>query len=400
MVSARHVLGFCMLAATMCLWVGSSVFVQMIFEDVHYVKPIFMTLFNSASSACMLLPRLVQICSGGKAAHRDDGKRSDSTGGSGELSRESVDPAPPQVLRLSTTIGMLWLCAQWVFNFSLLHTSIATSTVLSSTSSVFTFVFSLVICGDPFRWLSFCAALFSFGGCTIVAMQAPLAVANDAVNNSDFGNELTLVAAAMFALVTVVLRKWAPEDFDCSYFMGMNGMLAIFLAPLLLTIADSYGIEEFARPPLKTLVCLALNALFGCTIANYFYTSALLLLSPIVATVSMSLSIPLSALVDQVLLRQHTFSAGWLVGASLVCMSVLLAAVDLEGSEESREKSGKEEKACKASELRPLLDEEVGEGEDDECYSESRCCEGGRITTAKHGREQLERLEIADPEGN
>lgn len=394
MVSGRHILGFCMLGGTMCLWVGSSVLVQMIFEDVHFVKPFFMTLFNSASSACMLLPRLVRCCRQGQSAHRDDGKRPDSTGGSGELV-ESIDPAPFEVIRLSTTIGMLWLCAQWVFNLSLLHTSVATSTVLSSTSSVFTFVFSLVICGDPFRWMSFFAALCSFGGCTIVAMQTPRTVANDAVSNSEFGNQLTMLSAAMFALTSVLLRKWASDDFDCSYFMGMNGMLALCLAPILLNVVDYAGIEEFAQPPAKTLACLAFNALFGCTVANYFYTSALLLLSPVVATVGLSLSIPLSALVDQVVLRQHTFSAGWLAGAFLVCLGVLLAAIDLEGDGNS-EKPGKEEKACKSSELRPLLDEENGDAEDAECYSEGESCERRDIGGTLKRRQELERLEIAD----
>merc|ERR1712048_789176 len=102
----------------------------------------------------------------------------------------------------------------------------------------------------------------------------------------------------------------------------MNGLLALGLSPVLLYVAHTCGIECFRPPPPHTLLFLTANALLGSTFANYLYTSALLLLSPIVTSVCLSLSIPLSALADEVFLQQHRFSAGWAMGAGLVSCGV------------------------------------------------------------------------------
>jgi len=190
--SSKKAVGFAMLGGTVVLWVASSVLVQMVFEGVHFEKPVFVTLFNSSMSVSFLIMRL-PMCAGSRA---DD---------------QAAKSVPfRSVLRLSSTLGLLWLCSQWAFNMSLVYTSVATNTVLSSTSSVFTFFFSIVICRDPFRWPSFCAAVFSFAGCTIVAIQAPSNISKDAVTNSSFGDVLVLVSSAMFAFVSVLLRKLAP----------------------------------------------------------------------------------------------------------------------------------------------------------------------------------------------
>merc|ERR1712048_933813 len=74
------------------------------------------------------------------------------------------------------------------------------------------------------------------------------------------------------------------------------------------------------------------NAILGSTFANYLYTSALLLLSPLVTSVGLSLSIPISAVTDEVFLGQHAFTMVWALGAALACCGVAFAALDLDGS--------------------------------------------------------------------
>jgi len=344
----------------MILWVASSVTIQMIFSGVHFEKPVFVTLLNSASSVSLLLPRLARHCGLRSQRSREREKTRNALGGLAvgiqEAKRKSSNLS---VLKLSATIGLLWLCAQWIFNLSLLYTSVATNTVLSSTSSVFTFFFSLVLCRDPFRWCSFNAALCSFIGCMMVSLQSPRNVAASAVTNSVFGDLLTLSSAALFALVSVMLRKLAPKEFDLSAFMGMNGLLAIGLSPGVLYAAHHAGLEHFRPPTGETLLALTVNAVLGSTCANYLYTSALLLLSPLVTTVSMSLSIPISALTDELVLRQHRFSGGWLLGACFVASGVVFAAFDLE-EPVGATKSAKGEEVAKedGEELESLLAED------------------------------------------
>lgn len=292
-----------MLTGALVLWTVSSVVVQMIFGGTgHFRKPLFVTLFNAVMSIPLLLP----LCTNTKQ---------------GVEKMASVLPA-------SSTVGSLWLCSQIIFNLSLLHTSVATNTVLSSTTSIFTFLFSLIILQDPFRRRSFFAAILSFSGCVVVSTQTPVNTAEGAITNSYLGDGLALASAAMFACASVLLGKVAPDGMEVNVYMGVNGLFALIFAPCLLYAAHAGGVEKYEAPEWGTVVALAANAFLGCALANFLYTSALMLLPPLLANVYMCLSIPMSALIDEIVLSQHQFSSIWMVGAAIVCMSVALAAFD------------------------------------------------------------------------
>lgn len=187
---------------------------------------------------------------------------------------------------------------------------------------------------------------------------------NDAMANSLLGDLLALGSAAMFSLASVMLRKLAPAEFDIGFFMGVNGFLVLSVSPVVLVLVHVLGIEKFQAPGMWTLVFLAGNALLGCTLANYLYTSALLVLSPLAATVSMSLSIPVSALMDQVVLRNHTFSTGWAAGAALVGASVFLVALDSDPDEDLKA-ARDDRRGAEETELQSLITA-ADSAEDDE----------------------------------
>lgn len=172
-----------------------------------------------------------------------------------------------------------------------------------------------------------------------------------------------------------MLQKMAPQEFDLSFFMGMNGLLAIGLSPGVLYAANRFGFEDFSAPTGTALVALSVNAVLGSTCANYLYTSALLLLSPLVSTVCMSLSIPISALTDEFFLRQHSFSVGWLIGATFVASGVVFAAFDLEAPTSQTSLARKE--AAEGEELESLLQQNGS----DECdkTNDSDCQELCRV---------------------
>lgn len=343
--TSQHMLGFAMLTGTLFLWIASSVAVQTIFGGpVQFRKPMFLTLFNSATSTVLLLPRIFDA----------------------RTAKTSLVSTISAVGSLSGTAGLIWLCSQFIFNISLLHTSVATNTVLSSTSSMFTFVFSLCICRDRFSWRTCGAATLSCLGCAVVAYQAPQNLQADAVTTSSFGDALALTSAALFALASVLLRKWALPEMDMSDYMGVNGLLSLVLAPGMLYAGHVCGIESFTAPSIRIVMALAVNAVVGSSFANYLYTRALMLLSPVVANMYMSLSIPLSALTDELLLGEHRFSLGWAMGASMACVAVFAAAFDMDESEEDMRKDMR--RHADDAELESLLDSmgDVGEFDVDE----------------------------------
>lgn len=122
----RHVQGIIMLAACLVLWVSSSAAVQLLATNSvqQFQQPLFVTLFNSTMGILLLAPYL--------------------------LPKTDLRSGLVATGWMSATVGILWLCSQCLYNVSLLHTSVATNTVLSSTSSIFTFVLSLLT-GNHFR---------------------------------------------------------------------------------------------------------------------------------------------------------------------------------------------------------------------------------------------------------
>jgi hypothetical protein len=56
---------------------------------------------------------------------------------------------------------MFWFIAQYLFNLSLSMTSVTSNTILSSSSSLFTFALSMVVLKEPYS----CAKLLSIAAC-------------------------------------------------------------------------------------------------------------------------------------------------------------------------------------------------------------------------------------------
>eukprot|EP00913_Durusdinium_trenchii_P014686 g13778.t2 len=172
--------------------------------------------------------------------------------------------------------------------------------------------------------------LLCFLGSCLVAFQTPTDASTWAVHSTYTGEALALLAAALFSLCSVLLEHQSGRDFDPGLFLGLNGMVALAGAPLVLALASQWGLEPLRLPDLHVLMVLLLNASFGCLFANYLYSCALLRLGPTVANSALSLSIPLSAAVDAVILQEHRFSMWWLLGASFTTSGVVLCALDLD----------------------------------------------------------------------
>mmetsp|Transcript_25573 Transcript_25573/g.55575 ORF Transcript_25573/g.55575 Transcript_25573/m.55575 type:complete len:87 (+) Transcript_25573:420-680(+) len=68
------------------------------------------------------------------------------------------------------------------------------------------------------------------------------------------------------------------------------------------------------------------NAVIGTSLSDYLWATGVLLTSPLVATVSLNLTIPVSFITDAVVLHQHAFSWTAPVGALAVFVGVLASA--------------------------------------------------------------------------
>ncbi|KAI9116097.1 hypothetical protein K1719_013027 [Acacia pycnantha] len=73
-----------------------------------------------------------------------------------------------RVAKVSLLICPFWFFAQLTFNLSLKYTTVTSNTILSSASSLFTFLVSLAFLGEKFTWIKLFGVLLCMGGTIIV----------------------------------------------------------------------------------------------------------------------------------------------------------------------------------------------------------------------------------------
>merc|ERR1719230_261882 len=95
-----------------------------------------------------------------------------------------------------------------------------------------------------------------------------------------------------------------------------------------MTIAHVTGIEVLQVPSGKALSIMLLNGVLGTALSDFLWAQGVLLTSPLVATLCLNMTIPVSFVTDSLLLRQHTFSWFFPLGATFVFAGVTCGAVD------------------------------------------------------------------------
>lgn len=115
------------------------------------------------------------------------------------------------------------------------------NTILSSASSLFTFLVSLAFLAEKFTWVKLISVLLCMAGTIIVSLgdsQTGLTTAS----NPLLGDILALVSAALYAVYITLIRKKLPDDdgksgqASMAQFLGFLGLfnLIIFLPVALI----------------------------------------------------------------------------------------------------------------------------------------------------------------------
>lgn len=93
-------------------------------------------------------------------------------------------------------------------------TCVQSNTILSSSSSLFTFLVSLVFLGETFTWVKLISVLLCMGGTIIVSLGDSESGSNTVASNALLGDVLSLVSAAFYSVYITLIRKYLPDDDD------------------------------------------------------------------------------------------------------------------------------------------------------------------------------------------
>lgn len=215
-----------------------------------------------------------------------------------------------RLAQVSLLICPFWFLAQLSFNLSLKYTSVTSNTILSSASSLFTFLVSLAFLGEKFTWIKLLSVLLCMGGTIIVSLGDSKTETSATASNPTLGDILALVSSAFYAVYITLIRKSLPDEDDndakqgkvsMAQFLGFLGLFNILIFAPVAFILHFTNIEPFDTISWKQLGLIVGKGLLDNVLSDYLWAKAVLLTTTTVATAGLTIQVPLAAIVDTVI---------------------------------------------------------------------------------------------------
>ncbi|KAH7286707.1 hypothetical protein KP509_32G019100 [Ceratopteris richardii] len=260
---------------------------------------------------------------------------SESEATKSKLSKKPVALSARDLAKNSFCIAPLWFMNEYLSNAALAYTSVASTTILSSTSSLFTLFFGAFLGQDSLSISKIVAVFVSITGVimttlgTTWAADEPEASPAEVTEHSITGDILGLLSAVSYGLFTVLLKKFAGKEeggVDVQKVFGYIGLFTLVSLWWLVWPLTALKLEPaFSIPTsLKIDEVLIANGFVGSFLSDYFWALSVVWTTPLIATLGMSLTIPL-AMVADILIHGRHFSAIYLLGSVQVFVGFLIA---------------------------------------------------------------------------
>ncbi|KAI0157885.1 hypothetical protein GGR52DRAFT_564481 [Hypoxylon sp. FL1284] len=361
---ARRTLGISLLLVTVFLWTASNFLASYIFSDHTYDKPFFLVYINTSIFAISMIPVSIKyvVENGGLTRVKNQAIREwrmkyrgveplksqeeeELTAGErllveDEGSLEAVDlPKPSDKLslletaRFSLEFCMIWFLGNYVASACLEYTSVGSVTILTSTSSVWTLIFCAVMRIEPFSIRKLVGVLASLAGIVLIS-TVDLSGADNDDNRGNFphksqqqiaiGDSMAFFSAVIYGLYVVVMkvRIGNEERVNMPLFFGLVGVFNVILLWPLFFILHFTGIEPFQLPPDGKIWSIIMLNSISSFISDISWAYAMLLTTPLVVTVGLSLTIPLSLIGEMIQYAQYSSFVYW-IGAAVVLVSFI-----------------------------------------------------------------------------
>lgn len=396
--SWKYKFGLLLIATVVIIWVASAEVTQLIFETyrhpfaltwlgasllvvylpIAYIKEALIPYFSRCTSAAqnikatsangllsVLSPKLaisarkdVELAITNKNSSHNPPHEDDEE----EMPLISLDEDQPpsaesgrllntkEIIKCALVLAPMWLLTEYLSNAALSMTSVASTTILSSTSGLFTLLFGVSMGEDTLSMPKIVAVMVTIGGVVMTELGKTSAADDNAVfgdslrnpgtSAGDFqlpghnvvGDVFGLASAISYGFYTTLLRKYIggeegkDEKADVQKVFGYIGLVTLLGLWWIVFPLHFLGWEpSFVMPSSVGLDEDILgNGLVGSVISDYFWALSVVWTTPLVATLGLSLTIPL-AMVADMLMHGRRYSAVYIIGSAQVFAGFLIA---------------------------------------------------------------------------
>lgn len=351
--SKNYKLGAILLVIAIATWIIGLELVNTVLKGGEFQKPWFLAFLTGSCFMLNFIPEVIQLIGSVFVSTNHVGGDLSPQLSSSDLNLQQSRTAS-EILKLEADVneGPIALSQKEVFSLALQmtliyyaynvcvmmalqYTSASNQTILGSTTAIFALCLGVKLGIDKFSVKKVVCVLFSLAGVILISVSESGPSETGGVfepKNPKLGNCFALAGALFYALYLIVMKmKCGTGDrvTDERKLFGWIGVFSFLLGCPVLLAVDALGIEKFLLPPNKIVFfMISINAVFS-VISDYVTILAMLLTSPLVTSLALTSSIPITIFVDFVLLQFRDDSLGSSSNLSIYVFGVLCILVSV-----------------------------------------------------------------------